>query len=124
VLTPGPKGSENQADDGFLTLAEIYNLDLRGCELSILSACDTNYGPRQENEALWTISRGFLVAGSRRVVASNWEVDDQAGNSLISAYCSALAAAGKSGDSVNDAHALRSGKLGIRQQEKWHAPEY
>ena len=37
ALTPG-KDAANPADDGFLTLAEIYNLDLRSCELAILSA--------------------------------------------------------------------------------------
>ena len=63
ALTPG-RGS-NANDDGFLSLAEIYELDMRGCELTVLSACDTNYGPRQKGEGVWALSRGFLVAGSR-----------------------------------------------------------
>ena len=44
ALTPGADPN-NPADDGFLTLAEIYDLNLKDCELAILSACETNYGP-------------------------------------------------------------------------------
>ena len=90
ALTPGPKGSDNPADDGFLTLPEIYELNLKGCELAILSACQTNYGPQQKGEGTWALSRGFLVAGARRVVASNWLVDDEAAASLVSRFCGGL----------------------------------
>ena len=58
-------------------------MNLKGCELAILSACDTNFGPEQRGEGVWALSRGFLVAGSRRVVASNWLVDDEAAASLV-----------------------------------------
>ena len=88
ALTPGPQGDADPANDGFLTLAEIYELNLQGCELAILSACDTNLGPRQRGEGVFALSRGFLVAGSRRVVASNWLVDDEAAAGLISHFCS------------------------------------
>jgi hypothetical protein len=81
ALTPGPPGSP-PANDGFLTLAEIYELDLKGCELAILSACQTNFGPEQRGEGVVALSRGFLAAGARRVLASNWLVDDEAAASL------------------------------------------
>ena len=55
-------------------------LAIKDCELAILSACETNYGPQQKGEGVWALSRGFLVAGARRVVASNWLVDDEAGS--------------------------------------------
>ncbi|MCA9019007.1 MAG: tetratricopeptide repeat protein, partial [Planctomycetaceae bacterium] len=81
AVTPG---NQSDRDDGFLTLGEIYELNLSGCELAILSACQTNYGPRQKGEGVWSLSRGFLVAGARRVVASNWLVDDEAAASMMS----------------------------------------
>jgi CHAT domain len=98
ALTPGPKGSTDPSDDGFLTLAEIYELSLKGCEPAILSACQTNYGPEQWGEGVWALSRGFLVAGSRRVVASNWLVDDEAGASLISTFAKNAAFSHATGD--------------------------
>jgi tetratricopeptide (TPR) repeat protein/CHAT domain-containing protein len=124
ALTPGPKGSADPADDGFLTLAEIYELNLKGTELTILSACQTNYGPRQEGEGTWALSRGFLVAGSRRVVASNWLVDDEAGASLVGVFCGGLARDEKVGKPVDHAAALQEAKRWVRQQEKWKSPYY
>ena len=38
ALTPGRDAKTNPSDDGFLTLAEVYELNLKGSELAILSA--------------------------------------------------------------------------------------
>ena len=72
---------------------------------------------------LWALSRGFLVAGTRRVVASNWLVDDEAAASLVSFFCSRVAQGEKSGD-VDYGQALHDAKRWIRQQEKWRNPFY
>jgi CHAT domain-containing protein len=124
ALTPGPRGSDDPADDGFLTLPEIYELNLKGCELAILSACQTNYGPQQKGEGTWALSRGFLVAGARRVVASNWLVDDEAAASLVSRFCGGLAQAEKAGKTVDYAGSLQEAKRWIRKQDKWRSPYY
>jgi tetratricopeptide (TPR) repeat protein/CHAT domain-containing protein len=122
ALTPGP---QIRADnDGFLTLAEICELKLKGCELAILSACQTNYGPQQKGEGTWALSRGFLVAGARRVVASNWLVDDEAAASLVSRFCGGLAQAEKAGKTVDYAASLQEAKRWVRKQEKWRSPYY
>jgi CHAT domain-containing protein len=124
ALTPGPKGADDPFDDGFLTLTEIYELNLKGCELAILSACQTNYGPQQKGEGTWALSRGFLVAGARRVVASNWLVDDAAAATLVHQYCAELARTEKAGGPVNHAAALQAAKRYVRQQEGWKNPYY
>ena len=124
ALTPGKQASTNPADDGFLTLPEIYELDLKSCELAILSACETNYGPQQQGEGVWALSRGFLVAGARRVVASNWLVDDEAAASLVSYFCGGLAKAEAEGETADHAKALHDAKRWVRQQEKWQSPYY
>ena len=118
------KGADNPADDGFLTLPEIYELNLKGCELSILSACQTNYGPQQKGEGVWALSRGFLVAGSKRVVASNWLVDDKAAASLISYFCSGVAQAEKKNEPPDYAQKLHAAKKWVRNQEQWQSPYY
>jgi CHAT domain-containing protein len=123
ALAPGQQASSNPADDGFLTLAEICQLDLKGCELAILSACDTNAGPQQRGEGSWALSRGFLVAGARRVVASNWLVDDQAAATLVSYFCGGVAQAQKGGP-VDYCQALHNAKRWVRQQDKWKSPYY
>jgi CHAT domain-containing protein len=126
ALTPGKEAGTISADDGFLTLPEIYELDLKGCELAILSACQTNYGPQQQGEGVWALSRGFLVAGARRVVASNWLVDDEADARLISYFCTELAAdenAAK-GTIVDYASRLQAAKKWVRTQSRWKSPYF
>ena len=121
---PDPRPKAKTEDDGFLTLAEVCELNLKGCELAILSACETNYGPQQKGEGTWAVSRGFLVAGARRVVASNWLVDDEAAASLVSVFCGGLAQAEKSGKAVGYAVSLQEAKRWVRKQEKWRSPYY
>jgi len=124
ALTPGLRAATDPADDGFLSLPEIYEQDLAGCELAILSACHTNYGPQLKGEGTWALSRGFLVAGARRVVASNWLVDDEAAASAMSYFCSGLAKQERGGQLVRYAESLRNARRWVRQQEKWKSPFY
>jgi CHAT domain-containing protein len=124
ALTPGPRAATDPADDGFLTLAEICELNLKDCELALLSACETNFGPQQRGEGVWTLSRGFLVAGSRRVVASDWLVDDEAAASTVSYFCALVAAAQQAGQPPDFARALHEAKRWVRGQQKWAKPFY
>lgn len=63
--------------NGFLNLDIIYNLNISS-ELVVLSACQTALGKDIRGEGLIGLSRGFLYAGSKRIVASLWKVDDSA----------------------------------------------
>jgi CHAT domain-containing protein/tetratricopeptide (TPR) repeat protein len=124
ALTPGATGTRDTKDDGFLTLAEISGLDLRENELTVLSACQTNFGPQQHGEGVWALTRGFLVSGSRRVVASDWVVDDQAAAYLVSYFGKFLAKDYKRSRPPAVAAALRDAKRQIRKEDKWKAPYY
>lgn len=124
ALAPGRHAATDPDDDGFLTLAEIYALNMKGCELTILSACQTNFGPQQAGEGVWALSRGFLIAGSRRVLASNWLVDDEAAASLVSYFSGLVAQAEKEGKQPDYAQALHDAKLWVRSQQKWKSPYY
>jgi CHAT domain-containing protein len=107
-----------------LTLAETYELDLAGCELAILSACDTNVGPEQRGEGVWALSRGFQVAGARRVAATNWLLDDEAAASTVSYFCAGVAWQEASDVEVDHAQALHKAKRWVRSVEKWRSPYY
>jgi CHAT domain-containing protein/tetratricopeptide (TPR) repeat protein len=94
ALTPPPAGQARPDNDGFLALYEIYQLPLSGCELAVLSACETNVGPQQPLEAGVTLASGFLAAGARRVVASHWSVDDRSTAELMGAFFKEITAKG------------------------------
>jgi tetratricopeptide (TPR) repeat protein len=127
ALTPGPN-QDDPADDGFLTLAEVYGMNLKGCELAILSACDTNVGPQQRGEGVWALSRGFLVAGARRVLASNWPITDrdESAASFVSYFTSIIAKAEKEGKTPDHVQAVYDAKLFLRRHrnKKWQNPYY
>ncbi|MGV8057921.1 MAG: CHAT domain-containing protein [Smithellaceae bacterium] len=63
--------------DAFLTLSEIEKMKLNS-DLTVLSACDTGSGKYYTGEGIMGLSRGFLLAGSRSVLASLWPIDSQA----------------------------------------------
>ncbi|MCS7239623.1 MAG: CHAT domain-containing protein, partial [Thermoguttaceae bacterium] len=124
ALTPG-KDPSRPGDDGFLTLGEIVGLPLGGCELVILSACRTNVGPEQRGEGVHGLARGFLVAGARRVVASQWEVADQATAYLMAVFAGQLSEQKKAGKPLDHALALHQAKRWLRTQRdrpEWGEP--
>ena len=63
---------------GLMTAEEVSGLDLKGCELAVLSACETGLGRAAGGEGVLGLQRSFHRAGCRTVVASLWRVDDGA----------------------------------------------
>ena len=63
ALAPPPPDRVVPQNDGLLTLREINELDLSGCECAVPSACVTNVGPQRPLEAGVTLAGAFLNAG-------------------------------------------------------------
>lgn len=104
--------------NGFMPLQDIYNLDL-SADLVVLSACDTALGKDIKGEGLVSLTRGFMSAGSKSVVASLWKVDDRATAALMAEFYK-----GMLHDNMPPAAALRSAKQKIRQEKAWSAPYF
>jgi hypothetical protein len=121
ALTPSEESNPPAADDGLLQLFEIYELDARS-ELVVLSACDSNMGRRVTGEGVFALSRAFLAAGARRVVASLWPVDDASTAALMGGFYRRLAAAGSKG--VDYSRALRDARREVRERAEWSHPHY
>ncbi len=122
ALTPGGFAAE-AANDGYLTLEEIYALRLGGCELVVLSACHTATGPHQYGEGVWSLARGFLVAGARRVVATQWAVPDSPSTAgLVEVFAGHLAHAHRQGETADYAAALQEAKRWVRRDPRWESP--
>jgi CHAT domain-containing protein len=104
--------------NGYLNLQDVYNLDLPA-ELVVLSACETGLGRSVSGEGLVGLTRGFMYAGARRVVASLWKVDDVATAELMGRFYRAMVREGQ-----RPAAALRQAKVDMWKQGDWRFPYY
>lgn len=111
--------NKGQNEDGFLQLHDIYNLDLSRTQLVVLSACRTALGKEVKGEGLMGLTRGFMYAGSKSVVASLWKVDDRATAELMKHFYHAMFDEG-----LPPSAALRKAKAAMWQQPRWRAPYF
>lgn len=70
-----PLPGRDDLDDGMLTALEISQMDLRGTDLVVLSACGTGLNIRNYNES-YGLLQGFKKAGCKSVLMTLWDVDD------------------------------------------------
>jgi CHAT domain-containing protein/tetratricopeptide (TPR) repeat protein len=104
--------------NGFLRLNEIYNMRLNA-DLVVLSACQTALGKEIRGEGLIGLTRGFMYAGSPRVVASLWKVDDVATAELMKIFYQKMLK-----EKLRPAAALRAAKIAMYKTKRWNAPYY
>jgi tetratricopeptide (TPR) repeat protein len=123
AFTPAASPQRDLRDDGFLQLFEIYDLSL-SAQLVVLSACESSTGSYVLGEGVTALSRGFLSAGARRVVATQWKVDDDATASLVGDFLSRVATAERAQAPVDYARALRDAKRLVRANAAWSQPFY
>ncbi len=107
---------EGRAQEGFLRAYEIYNLKLNA-ELVVLSACSTALGKEIKGEGLAGLTRGFMYAGTPRVIASLWNVRDEATAELMKRFYRNMLI-GKS----SPAAALREAQISMWREPRWAAP--
>lgn len=106
-------------DDGVLTAQEIAQLDFRGLDLVVLSACETGQG-QISSDGVFGLQRGFKKAGANSILMSLWKVDDEATCLLMTEFYKNWT----SGMSKHDA--LERAKQTVRShtEKGWDAPKY
>ena len=110
-----PMFSSLKLHDGWLTAADVLQLDLRGA-LVVLSACESARNEVLAGDELIGLARGFIGAGAATLVASLWLVQDETTAWLMEKYYDLL------GDGVGRAAALRSAQLALK--ERYPHPYY
>ena len=109
---------QGQAEDGFLRIQDIFNLNLPA-ELVVLSACQTGLGKDTKGEGLVGMTRGFMYAGARRVIVSLWSVNDASTSELMTKFYQKMLQGEE-----NPIHALRQTQLEMWKSEEWQSPYY
>jgi CHAT domain-containing protein/tetratricopeptide (TPR) repeat protein len=110
--------SNGQPQDGFLTLNEIYNLKLHA-DLVVLSGCQTALGKEIRSEGLVGLTRGFMYAGSPRVIASLWSIRDRSTAEFMRRFYEATLV-----HHLTPAAALRQTQLSMMHDAQWSDPYY
>ena len=112
ALAPGGKY------DGRLEVHEIFGLDLRGADLVVLSACQTNVGDVSEGDEVVSMTRAFFFAGTPTVISSLWSVDDEATRVLMEAFYKHWR------EGMSKAEALQAAQAEVRAHPRWRSPFY
>lgn len=75
----------NISKDGIVTAAEVASLNLRQCDLVVLSACETGLG-KLGNDGVYGLQRGFKNAGVHTLLMSLQNVYDAATADLMNGF--------------------------------------
>ena len=110
--------ADGGAEDGFVRINDIYNLRLPA-DLVVLSVCDSATGKNVGAEGPSNLARAFFYAGTRRVVASLWPVDDRAGAEFMRAFYGGVLERGS-----RPQDALLEAQAAMRQNPRWSAAYY
>jgi CHAT domain-containing protein len=110
TLAGGP--TAQGLDNGVLTAMEAGNLNLRGTELVVLSACNTGQGDMRNGEGVFGLRRALQEAGAQSVLMSLWSVPDEETLELMKRFYAKWLA----GMEIHQA--LKEAQLEMREQVK------
>ncbi|WP_083305492.1 CHAT domain-containing protein [Moorena producens] len=107
---PNPLESQLRLGDGSLTLGQLLTPGWRMPNLSevFASACEVNFTVTKLTDDLLSLATGFLCAGARSVVSTQWSVDDLASALLAIFYYDGR----RSG--MSRSQALQQGQIKLR----------
>lgn len=111
------QGTGEAGEDGLLEAWEVLGLHLEA-DLVVLAGCETARGAVGSGEGLIGLTWAFLAAGSRSVVASQWEVDSAATRTFMLKFHGRLLA----GDSR--AEALQGAARDLAAMPQYRHPFY
>jgi CHAT domain-containing protein len=92
---------------GQLFASELLSMSLAGTSVVVLAACRTGVGPIRRGEGPVSLARPFLARGVPSVVATLWDIDDQASAALFRSFYASLRA------DAEPADALRAAQLAM-----------
>jgi CHAT domain-containing protein len=116
VLTPINENSYDQ--DGFLSTAEIKNLNLTNDPVIILTACNIIDSQYHESLPFTGITSSFMTAGASSVMLSLWNVDSKSSAILNQSIFT------KKNNNKDFSRSMRESVLFLKSQETYKHPYY
>jgi CHAT domain-containing protein/tetratricopeptide (TPR) repeat protein len=109
---------DGRPTDGFLRAHDIFNLKL-SADLVVLSACRTAAGKDVKGEGMMGLTRGFMYAGTPRVLGSLWATEDKATSELmVRFYRNLLRRA------MRPPAALQAAQVEMLRDRRWQSPYF
>ena len=105
----------DEREDGWLQVHEIPHLSMPA-DLVVLATCRSHAGRFVRGEGLLGLSRAFMRAGARAVVATLWEVEDAETRRFVHSFYRELAAGVRPDAALRDAQ-LRMIRAGGRSAD-------
>lgn len=99
----------NLNDDGLVTAADIAKMNLRQCDLAVLSACETGLG-KISDDGVFGLQRGFKNAGVHTLLMSLKNVHDNATADLMISFYTHLT------EGLSKREALVKAQQGLRDK--------
>jgi len=97
---------------------DIMLMDLRKCNLVVLSACSTHEGKNILGEGIMGLAWAFKAAGAKAVIGTRWQVDDTASIEFWRKFYENIF------DNRPIGEAFQGARIHIMKQEKWNHPYY
>lgn len=102
ALSGANTGSDDILNDGIITAADVAQMNLRQCDMAVLSACNTGVGGKG-TDGIFGLQRGFKNAGVRSLLMSLKPVDDESTAKLMIAFYKSLSEGKSKRQSLLDA---------------------
>ena len=104
-------------DDGRLTAAEMFGLNLKKNSVAVLSACETGRVTAGHSNEVEGIVRALLYAGAGTLVLSAWKVDAAATNVWMQTFY-------REGQSKPPAEAARLALIAVKSRPNYNHPYF
>ena len=117
ALSGANTGADDIMDDGIITAADIAKMNLRQCDMAVLSACNTGIGGKGA-DGIFGLQRGFKNAGVHSLLMSLKPVYDESTAKLMIAFYQGLAQGKTKRQSLLDAqNYIKS--IGYKEGKYW-----
>lgn len=117
ALSGANTGSDDIMNDGIITAADVAQMNLRQCDMAVLSACNTGIGGKG-TDGIFGLQRGFKNAGVHSLLMSLKPVYDESTAKLMITFYQGLAQGKTKRQSLLDAqNAIKA--MGYKEGKYW-----